>query len=269
MIQRHLELVRNFTFITLTLALSVTMLIYSSTCVKAEAEDAKRILKSMSEYMGSQQSISFGFDATLEVITTDKQKLGLASSGTLNLSRPDKIVVSRTGGFTDIELFFDGKTMTLLGKNLNVYTQFKVPGSLDNLIDELKDTYKRPLPAADILLSNSYDELMLNVVDVKDLGSGVVGGVACDHLAFRTTDVDWEIWIAQGDQPYPYRYVITSKLLDGGPQYTVQFRNWQIGEQVVPVEYSFKNSTKAEMVEFEKIKSADDLPEHFMKGETK
>lgn len=269
MIQAYRESVRMFAYITATLVLSLTMLISSSTCVRADAEDAKKILKSMSEYIASQKAISFGFDATLEIVTTDNQKLGLASSGTLNINRPDNIHLTRTGALADIELFFDGKTLTLLGKNLNKFTQLEVPGSVDHLIDELKDTYNRPLPAADILLTNSYDEMMRDVVDVKDLGRGVVDGVRCDHLAFRTDDVDWQIWIAEGPKPYPYRYVITSKLIDGGPQYTVQFRNWQTGGEVVADEYTFNNKSKAEKVEFKDIKGADDLPDNFMKGEPK
>ena len=48
-------------------------------------------------------------------------------------------------------------------------------------------------------MTNSYDELMKDVYDLKDLGSGVVNGVECDTLAFRKNDVDWQIWIAQGE----------------------------------------------------------------------
>ena len=44
---------------------------------------------------------------------------------------------------------------------------------------------------------------MADVTDVKDLGSGVIGGVECDHLAFRAKDTDWQIWIAQGEEPIP------------------------------------------------------------------
>jgi hypothetical protein len=58
---------------------------------------------------------------------------------------------------------------------------------------------------------------MPQVIDTKDLGSGVIGGVEYDHLAFRTNEVDWQIWIAQGARPYPCRYVSTSKLVDDGP----------------------------------------------------
>jgi hypothetical protein len=83
-----------------------------------------------------------------------------------------------------------------LGKNANLYTQVDVPGTVDHLVDELREKYHRPLPAADLLLSNAYDELMLDVTDIKDLGSGVVGGTECDFLAFRKKEVDFQIWIA-------------------------------------------------------------------------
>ena len=236
---------------------------------RADEEDAKKILKAMSDYMAAQKAISFAYDATLEVVTKDEQKLALASSGTVTLNRPDKIHVTRFGGFADVEMSFDGKTLTLLGKNLNLYTQLDVPGTLDRLVDELKDTYNRPLPAADLLLSNSYDALILDVVDVKDLGSGVIGGVECDYLAFRTKEVDWQIWIAQGKHPYPYRYVITSKLISGGPQYTIQTRNWKTGSEVAATDFHFKNQTKAEKVELKDLKGAGDLPDHFKKGDKK
>ena len=244
-------------------ALSLIILFGTTTGVKADVADAKKLLKAMSDYMAAQKSLSFGFDATLEVVTSDDQKLALASSGALTLNRPDKIRTTRSGGFSDVELSFDGKTLTLLGKNHNLYTQIDVPGTLDHLVDELKDTYDRPLPAADLLLSNSYDALMADVIDVKDLGSGVIGGVECDYLAFRTKDVDWQIWIAQGKRPYPCRYVITSKLVSGGPQYTLQFRDFKTGGEVAATDFSFKNPTKAEKVELKDLKGAGDLPDNF------
>jgi hypothetical protein len=223
----------------------------------------------MSDYMAAQKFISFGFDATLEVVTKDGQKLALASSGTVTLNRPDKIRATRAGGFADIEMSFDGKTLTLLGKNHNLYTQLDVPGTIDHLVDELKDTYNRPLPAADLLLTNSYDALMADVVDVKDLGSGVIGGVECDYLAFRKDEVDFQIWIAQGNHPYPCRYVITSKRISGGPQYTIQTRDWKTGDEVAAADFSFKNPTKADKVELKDLTGASDLPDNFKKGDAK
>ena len=79
----------------------------------------------MSDYQAAQKAISFDYDAALEVVTNDSQKLALASSGTVTLNRPDKIRATRAGGFVDVETLFDGKTLTLLGKNANKYTQLE------------------------------------------------------------------------------------------------------------------------------------------------
>ena len=252
-----------------TLALSLAVGLGTSAGVNADEADAKRLLKAMSDYMAAQKALSFEYDVTLEVVTADEQKLALASSGAVTLQRPDKIRATRRGGFADVELSFDGKTVTLLGKNLNLYAQKEIPGNLDHLVDELRIKHNRPLPAADLLLSNSYDELMQDVVDIKDLGSGVIGGIECDSLAFRKKEVDFQIWIAHGERPYPCRYTITTKQVAGSPQYTIQTRGWKDGEAVAATDFSFKNASNAEKVELKDLKGTGDLPDHFTIGEEK
>ena len=251
------------------LALALMAGVSASSPATAGDAEAKRLMKAMSDYVSAQQAISFDYDADLEVITKDKQKLALASSGAVALARPDKIRATRSGGFVNVETVFDGKTLTLFGKNKNVFAQIEMPGSIDHLVDELKDKYDRPLPAADLLLSNPYDQLMADVIDVKDLGSGVIGGTECDHLAFRNEDVDWQIWIAQGDKPYPCRFVITSKMLAFGPQYSIEVRNWKTGTEVASNDFSFKAPADAKKVDVKDPKSGmNELPSNFVMGGT-
>jgi hypothetical protein len=235
----------------------------------ADEQDARKAVKAMSDYLAGQSALSFAYDADLEIVTDEQQKLSLASSGTVTLNRPDKIRVTRAGGFADVELVFDGRTLTLLGKNRNLYTRIDIPGTLDHLIDELKDTYHRPLPAADLLLSNAYDQLMPDVIDVKDLGSGVIGGVECDYFAFRKEEVDWQIWIAQGARPYPCRFVITSKLVSGGPQYSIRLRDWKVGQQVAARDFRIKIPKDAKQVDFKDLSDSGDLPSNFQIGAAK
>lgn len=241
------------------------------TAATAGEIEAKTLLKAMTDYVAAQKAISFGYDMNLEVVTKDDQKLDLASSGTVELARPDKVRATRSGGFADIETVFDGRTLTILGRNMNVYTQVAVPGSIDHLVDELREKYGRPLPGADLLISDSYDELMADVVDVKDLGSGVIGGTECDHLAFRKKEVDWQIWIAQGDRPYPCRYVITSKVVAGSPEYSVQTRDWKTGSEGASGGFSFVAPAGARQIDLKdlaKLKDMGELPSNFLVGDT-
>jgi hypothetical protein len=237
-----------------------------STGAKAHEADAKNSLKAMSDYMAKQTTISFGYDSSLEVVTKDHQKIMLANSGTIEISRPDKIRMSRDGGFSAVEMIFDGRTLTILHRDANVYAQADEPGTLDHLVDELRDKFHKPTPGADLLLSNVYDQLMDGVTDIKDLGSGVIGGKECDHFAFRTPDTDWQIWIAQGDRPYPCRYVITSKQIDQAPQYSVQVRDWKTGSEVAADRFAFTNSTNARKVVVTDLGDADELAGQFIPG---
>ena len=233
-----------------------------------DSAEAKRLLKAMSDYLDAQKEISFDYDAALEVVTNDKQKLALASSGMVTLNRPDKIRAARAGGFVDVETLFDGKTLTLLGKNANKYTQLEFAGTIDQLIDELRTKYDRPLPAADLLGSNSYAALMEDVYDSKDLGSGVINGTECDFLAFRQDEVDLQVWIAQGDAPHPCRYVITSRLVADGPQYSVEFRNWNTGEKAAKDDFAFQNSMNAEKIDLKDLQDkTSELPSNFAMGD--
>ncbi|MEK1851218.1 MAG: DUF2092 domain-containing protein [Phyllobacterium sp.] len=250
-------------------ALALIIVSVTPSGAAAGEAEAKDLLKAMSDYLTAQKAISFAYDTNLEVVTKDHQKLLLASSGKIEMGRPDKIRATRHGGFANVELTFDGKTLTVLGKDANLYTQVEVPGTIDHLIDELRDKLHRPLPAADLLLPNVYDELMRDVTDVKDLGSGVIGGTECDHLAFRAKEVDWQIWIAQGDHPYPCRYVITASQVDQGPQYSIQISDWKTGTDVVAEDFGFKNSTDAKQVDLKKLIDIDELPDHFAPGGTK
>jgi len=237
----------------------------SSAAIADEAE-AKSMLKAMSDYLAAQKAISFQYDTDLEFVTKDLQKIGLASSGTVTINRPDKIRATRTGGFADVEMVFDGKTLTVLGKNAGAYGDVAIPGTIDNLIDVLRDKLQRPLPGADLLLSNVYDVLMADVTDVKDLGSGVIGGVECDHLAFRAKDTDWQIWIAQGDKPYPCRYVITSTGVDQAPQFTLEVRDWKTGGSGNFTFTAPAGARKIDVADLETLRDTADLPENYRIG---
>lgn len=224
----------------------------------ADEAAAKDILKAMTDYLAKQQEFAFAYDVTLEIITPDMLKVGFASSGTLEMKRPDKIRLTRTGGFADIELAFDGQTLSALGKNINVYTSTDMPGSVDDLIDRLRFEYGVEAPAADLLSAHAYDQLLVGVTKAIDLGSGVIDGQVCDHLAFRTAETDWQIWVAQGDEPRPCRFEITSKLTAQAPSYRIDIRGWESGVETPDAEFRLEPGD-ATVVPIEAFEGLDDV----------
>jgi hypothetical protein len=227
--------------------------------VQAAEDDALHILKAMSDYLASQKTISATFDSSLEVITPQSEKIQFTSSGTLLLRRPNEIRATRTGGYADVEMFFDGKTLTVYGKNINGYTQLESPGSVDQLIDTLRGR-GWAIPGADLLLGNVYDTLSADVIEAKHIGLGVVDGVECNHLAFRNQDVDWQLWVEAGANPIPRKMVITSKAVGGAPQYTLVIRDWKTDVPADQLAFEFKPPQGAEKLELEALAKLDELP---------
>ncbi len=241
-------------------AVSVAMFA-AATSHGACADDSAALLKAMTDYTAAQKSISATFDSDIEVITAELQKIQFTSSGQLKLSRPDKLRVRRTGGYADVELVFDGKTVSLYGNNAKAYVQADMAGTIDQLIDGIQAKTGGAMPGTDLLLSSSYDVLTSDVIEGHHVGQGVVDGVECEHLAFRGHDTDWQIWIQTGAQPIPRKYVITSKTLAGAPQYTLRIKEWKTDAIADADAFAFKppeGATKVSldsdvMIEFDEI----------------
>ena len=192
----------------------------------AAAQDAKAILKSMSDYVSSQKNITVAFDSDIEVMTTDLEKIQFTSSGQLQITRPDKLHVTRKGGYADFELYYDGKMLTVRDKDLNEAANTPAPASIDALVDDLRSKLGVEAPGADLILTTVGDALSKDVIEAKYVGQGIVDGVECDHLAFRNEEVDWQLWVETGSRPVPRKYVITSKTVTGAPQYTLRLGRW-------------------------------------------
>jgi hypothetical protein len=245
----------------LTVTVSAGAILSSVSTASADDAQARVLLKEMSNYLAAQKSISFDYDSSVEAVSAGFQKFTFTSSGAVRLDRPDKIRVTRKGGFADVEMVFDGKTLTALGKNKGIFAKVEAPGSIDTLIDDVRLNSGFSAPGADLLFSNVYDELMPDVTEVTDLGTGVVRGVTCNHLAFRTEQVDWQIWIAEGAKPYPCKYVVTSKLIVQAPQTNVEISGWKTGPDVAADDFAFKNSIGAKEVKIEDLTGLDELPD--------
>jgi len=248
------------------LIVAVMTMALSSAPSWAQTNDATRILKTMSDFIAKQKSVSITFDADIEVITPELQKIQFTNSGTVLMSRPDKLRATRTGGYSHAELFFDGKTATILNKDASVYTRLDAPGSIDQLIARLRSDYALTAPGADLLLGNVYDDLMEDVFDAKHIGTGVIDGVECEHLAFRTPEVDWQIWIEAGASPIPRKYVITSKSVAAAPQYTLRIKEWRPDAQVDAGSFTFAPAPGTKQVAAADFPRADEVPDGVVMG---
>ncbi|MBR1331032.1 DUF2092 domain-containing protein [Bradyrhizobium ottawaense] len=140
----------------------------------AENGDAEKFLKGRADYVSSQKNLAVTSDSDIEVITSKLQKIQFTSSGQVQLSRPDKIRATRTGGYRDVEIVFDGKMLTVNNKDGKDYAQIEAAGTAEELVD--REKHGVVAPEADLLLSNVFNVMMTDLVEAAVVGKGVING---------------------------------------------------------------------------------------------
>ena len=200
---------------------------------------AEKLLKRMSEYLASRQQFSLKAESTLEVVLTSGQKIQFDSPATLEVSRPNKLRAHRKGDIANQEFFYDSKTLTLYNPKENLYATTAAPPTIDEMLDFAREKLDIIAPASELLYKNAAERMLKESSSGFVVGPSVAAGVKSTHLAFRGAEVDWQIWIEDGDKPLPRKFILTSKKVAGEPQFTVLIRNWDVAPKFTNSEFSF------------------------------
>lgn len=230
--------------ITAVTALASMAQVATAAAQAAIDADAKKILTAMSDYLGGQERFSVEFEADIDVLTKNGQKLKFISTGDIVAERPGKFHGSRKGAAADVEIILDGSSVTIYGKRLNAYAQFPAT-TIQEAVDLIRSEIGFDAPGADLLLENPLNNESTDTTSGEHVGMTEIGGVSVHHLAFRGEGVDWQVWVQDGDAPLPLRYVITSKWMTGAPEFSLQLSNWNTSPSVDPNMFSFSPPSDA------------------------
>jgi hypothetical protein len=211
---------------------------------------ADTIFRAMTTYMAGLKQFSARTENTLEVVTTDLQKIQFVAPASITVSRPDKLLAERRGDIEDQSFFYDGKSLTLYNPGSKHYATVAAPDSIDSMLDFARTRLDVFAPGGDLVDTRAYHRLMQDVKAGVYLGPEIVGGQRCHHLAYRATEVDWQVWVREGDRPLPCKYVITSKLMAGAPQFSTEVLDWNTNPTITADMFRFVPPAGARPVEF-------------------
>jgi hypothetical protein len=223
--------------------------------VGVEAQ-ADTVFRAMTTYMAGLKQFSARTENSIEVVTTDLQKIQFIAPASITVSRPDKLLAERRGDVADQSFFYDGKSLTLFNPGTKHYATVPAPGTIDAMLDFAQSKLDVFAPGGDLIDTRAYERLMKDVTAGTYLGLVVVGGQRCHHLAYRATEVDWQVWVREGAQPLPCRYVITSKGIVGAPQFSMQVVEWNTNPAINADMFRFVPPAGARPVEFLPASSA-------------
>ena len=190
------------------------------------------LLKQMAAYLTGLPSFTVRATNTLQVILVSGEKLDFEAVSEVSVRRPDRMRSRRAGVAGSADFFYDGRTVTIFDRGTKFFTVNQAPPSIDGMLPALADLLGVDVPGADLLFTDVYDGLMAEVTQAHYVAMEDVGGVRTHHLAFRGREVDWQIWIEDGERPLPRRYLITTKWMTGAPQFGVALNEWNVSPRL-------------------------------------
>lgn len=212
--------------------------------------DALQILKGMTDYLGSQQQFSMHTENTYEDVLATGQKIQFQFSSNIVAQRPNKIRAERSDGNVRQFFVYDGKKLSMHDDQHDFFSIVEVPDTIDGFLHFARDTLDIVPPAGDMVFSNAFDLLTAGVTSGFVVGEAVIDGVSCMHLAFTTPVVDWQVWIAEGEKPLPYKYVLTTRDDPAQPQFVTVITKWNTEPPIDSQTFEFNPPATATEIDF-------------------
>jgi hypothetical protein len=194
-----------------------------------EQQQALTLLKRMAEFLAQAPRFSVTLRTGYDVVQESGQKIEFGEVRKLLVKRPDRLRmdVEQSDGDKGI-VVFDGNHLWVYNSQENVFAKAHKSGSLDDaIIYFIKDLQMR-LPLAMLLVTTLPAEIDQRVQSVDYVEQNLIMEVPCDHLAAQTETTDFQVWIAQGEQPLPRRVVITYREAEGEPQFWAELSDWNL-----------------------------------------
>jgi hypothetical protein len=142
---------------------------------------ATKILKRMTDYVGSLKQFSVRTQNTLEDLLDSGHRVDFDISANVIISRPNKLRAERKGDVISQVFYYNGKTLTLYNPSDKVYATEPAPDTIEKTLDFARETLGLTVPVADLVYPNAFPLLMQHVTFAKVVGKSVIGGVKCDH----------------------------------------------------------------------------------------
>ena len=210
---------------------------------------AVKTLQRMTDYMSRLQQFSVHTQNTLEYWLDSGQRIDYDVAARVTVRRPNKIRADRVGELIEQKFYYDGKTLTIYRPTDGVYTTQPAPGTIEELLDFTRESLGIVIPVEDLVYRNAFAILMANVRSAIVVGKSVIGGVTCDHLAFSRPDIDFQVWVAEGDRPLPCKYVVTDPRTPPVSTVTVM-SDWNVAPTVADAEFKFMPPEGARSIPF-------------------
>lgn len=200
--------------------------------------EAIAALERMGAYLRSQMTFSVSGDITTEDVLETGQSLLYTGAIDLVAQRPGHLRVNLDSSRKRRQYYYDGRTLTIYSPRQGFYASMEAPPTIHEMLETAGNRLNLAIPLVDLFELGTNPELTNRITSAFLVGTEAVEDQTCTHYAFRQANVDWEMWIREGEQPLPCMYRITSLDDPARPDYTVRL-TWDLQPVITADTFNF------------------------------
>jgi hypothetical protein len=213
-------------------------------------------LKKMSAFLRTLKSFSVHSEATKDEVLDSGQNIQFSNTVDIHAKLPNRLRIDVNSDRKSRRIYYDGKTVTQYAPRINYFATVAAPGTIRETLAVAADKYGLDVPLADLFFWGTDQSGIEDITSAIDVGPSRIGGVECDHFAFRQDGADWQIWIERGKTPLPRKLVITTMDEPSHPQYSSLLR-WELKASVEDKTFAFAPPKGAQKIEMAPVASAN------------
>src|SRR5277367_2048955 len=215
---------------------------------------ADELLAKTCEALGSADAFSFHGEILFDKVLPHSVKVQYAAEMNFALQRPDQLAVDYHSDLGGKQLWYKGDTLTIFDEPHEMYASMKAPSSIDAMLDEVEQKQHLTLPLANLAYSDPCQRIRKQIIYGAYIGVNDVNGLACDHVAFSSRNVDLQLWLDRSGKPVPRKIVINYRTEPGAPQYIAVLSDWKFPKEISESHFQPQLPKDAKRIEFLKVK---------------
>lgn len=166
------------------------------------------------------------------------------------ISAPDHITATGRDGSVSMRFWYDGKTVSVLDEDKNVYATIEAPPTMEAMVDMLHEDYGLTIPLIDILMPNLCRLLVPVLNSIEYDGNEEVEGRNCHKLVIQADDFAAIVWVDADDEaPLPRKVDVTYEAEGHKPRYVGVINTWKAAENIDQSVFVFRPPPDARQIE--------------------
>ena len=207
------------------------------------------IVSLASDRVSNASSLSFHVEKRFDVVLSDGAKVEYSGALDVLVKRPQGLYMDYGDDLSAKSVWYNGRTMTILDSLKNLYVAVAIEGTVAEALARVAREYGAEMPLAPLLKKNLIEE-MESAMRASYLGIHDAEGEPCHHLLFRGNHADIQVWITTGEEPLLRKLVVTFWDIEGSPQQSLTFSDWNLEADISPGVFNAKLPEGAVAIEF-------------------